>query len=197
MSKKDEYFAMMESQIKKWDAEVDKLRARATQMSAEARAKYDEQIKAMRASRDAANKKLQEMRTASESAWQHMQTGVDSAWASMKTALERRPLSSRSRPSAADRRRLAGSELVSLPLGIRHFFGWAERSYPEIDPVGQDLEQYIQFTLFSAFYSPLISAMSAGFLGAEGLDPQWSISPPGSSALAALQDGSAHVFNRR
>jgi len=51
----------------------------------------------------------------------------------------------------------------------------------------------IQFTLFSAFYSPLISTMSGGFLKAEGLDPQWSISPPGVSALAALEDGSAHV----
>ena len=51
----------------------------------------------------------------------------------------------------------------------------------------------IQFTLFSAFYSPLISAMSGGFLKAEGLDPEWSVSPPGVSALAALQDGSAHV----
>ena len=51
----------------------------------------------------------------------------------------------------------------------------------------------IQFTLFSAFYSPLISAMSGGFLKAEGLDPEWSVSPPGVSAIAALQDGSAHV----
>src|SRR5207344_3014788 len=51
----------------------------------------------------------------------------------------------------------------------------------------------IQFTLFSAFYSPLISTMSGGFLKAEGLDPEWSISPPGGSALAALPDGSAHV----
>lgn len=51
----------------------------------------------------------------------------------------------------------------------------------------------IQFTLFSAFYSPLISAMSGGFLKAEGLDPEWSISPPGVSAIAALKDGSAHV----
>jgi len=51
----------------------------------------------------------------------------------------------------------------------------------------------IQFTLFSAFYSPLISTMSGGFLKAEGLDPRWSISPPGGSALAALKDGSAHV----
>ena len=51
----------------------------------------------------------------------------------------------------------------------------------------------IQFTLFSAFYSPLISTMSGGFLKAEGLDPAWSVSPPGVSALAALKAGSAHV----
>ena len=51
----------------------------------------------------------------------------------------------------------------------------------------------IQFTLFSAFYSPLISTMTGGFLKAEGLDPEWSISPPGVSALAALADGSAHI----
>ena len=51
----------------------------------------------------------------------------------------------------------------------------------------------IQFTLFSAFYSPLISTMSGGFLKAEGLDPEWSVAKPGVSALAALEDGSAHI----
>ena len=51
----------------------------------------------------------------------------------------------------------------------------------------------IQFTLFSAFYSPLISAMSGGFLRDEGLEPEWSVSPPGTSALGALIDGSVHV----
>jgi NitT/TauT family transport system substrate-binding protein len=51
----------------------------------------------------------------------------------------------------------------------------------------------IQFTLFSAFYSPLISVMSGGFLKAEGLVPEWSVAPPGVSALAAVADGSAHV----
>jgi NitT/TauT family transport system substrate-binding protein len=57
-----------------------------------------------------------------------------------------------------------------------------------------DLEKInIQFTLFSAFYSPLISTMSGGFLEAEGLDAEWSVSPPGVSAIAALEDGSAHV----
>ncbi|HYC44918.1 MAG TPA: ABC transporter substrate-binding protein [Burkholderiales bacterium] len=51
----------------------------------------------------------------------------------------------------------------------------------------------IQFTLFSAFYSPLISTMSGGFLQAEDLDPEWSVAPPGVSALAAVDDGSAHI----
>ena len=52
----------------------------------------------------------------------------------------------------------------------------------------------IQFTLFSAFYSPLISVMSGGFLKEEGLEADWSVSPPGVSAIAALQDGSADVI---
>ncbi len=52
----------------------------------------------------------------------------------------------------------------------------------------------IQFTLFSAFYSPLISTFSGGFLQKEGLDPHWSVAPPGVSAITALEDGSAHVI---
>ena len=51
----------------------------------------------------------------------------------------------------------------------------------------------IQFTLFSAFYSPLISTMSGGFLEEEGLEYEWSVAPPGVSAIAAIQDGSADV----
>lgn len=51
----------------------------------------------------------------------------------------------------------------------------------------------IQFTLFSAFYTPLIATMAGGFLKEEGLEPEWSVAPPGKSALAALEDGSAHV----
>src|SRR3546814_19306556 len=49
----------------------------------------------------------------------------------------------------------------------------------------------IQFTLFSAFYSPLISTMSGGFLREEGPEPEWSVAPPGVSALGALRDGQA------
>ena len=52
----------------------------------------------------------------------------------------------------------------------------------------------IQFTLFSAFYSPLIVVMAGGYLEAEGLDYDWSVSPPGKSAVDAIEDGSADVI---
>ena len=51
----------------------------------------------------------------------------------------------------------------------------------------------IQFTLFSAFYSPLITTMAGGFLKQQGLDYEWSVSPPGKSAIDAIIDGSADV----
>jgi len=51
----------------------------------------------------------------------------------------------------------------------------------------------IQFTRFSAFYSPLIAAIAGGFLEREGLKPVHSVASPGKSAVAALLEGSVHV----
>jgi len=51
----------------------------------------------------------------------------------------------------------------------------------------------IQFSRFSAFYSPLIITMAGGFLKEEGLDFDWSNAAVGTSAVDALVDGSAHV----
>lgn len=51
----------------------------------------------------------------------------------------------------------------------------------------------IEFTLFSAFYSPLISTMTGGFLKEEGLDFEFTVSAPGVTAIKALDDGSADV----
>ncbi len=54
-------------------------------------------------------------------------------------------------------------------------------------------EIHIQFTRFSAFYSPLIATMAGGFLEAEGLKARHSVAEPGKSAIAALVEGSAQV----
>ena len=51
----------------------------------------------------------------------------------------------------------------------------------------------IQFTRFSAFYSPLIATIAGGFLKAEGFEPKHSIAPPGKSAIEGLVDGTVRV----
>ena len=51
----------------------------------------------------------------------------------------------------------------------------------------------IQFTRFSAFYTPLIATISGGFLAGEGFVPRHSVAPPGRSAIEGLVNGSVHV----
>jgi NitT/TauT family transport system substrate-binding protein len=61
----------------------------------------------------------------------------------------------------------------------------------EEDQLAEDIR--IEFTRYSAFYSPLIATFAAGFLKEEGLNAKHSVSPPGKSSIASLVDGSAHV----
>jgi NitT/TauT family transport system substrate-binding protein len=51
----------------------------------------------------------------------------------------------------------------------------------------------IQFTRFSAFYSPLIATIAGGFLKDEGLVPQHSVAPAGKSAIEGLVQGTVDV----
>ena len=51
----------------------------------------------------------------------------------------------------------------------------------------------IQFTRFSAFYSPLIATIAGGFLAREGLTPRHSVAPPGKSAIEGVVAGTVQV----
>ncbi len=51
----------------------------------------------------------------------------------------------------------------------------------------------IQFTRFSAFYSPLIATIAGGFLQDEGFQPTHSIAPPGTSSIEGIVKGTVHV----
>ena len=51
----------------------------------------------------------------------------------------------------------------------------------------------IQFTRFSAFYSPLIATIAGGFLEAEGFAPQHSVAPAGKSAIEGVVNGTVDV----
>ena len=51
----------------------------------------------------------------------------------------------------------------------------------------------IQFTRFSAFYSPLIATIAGGFLETEGLTPRHSVAPAGKSAIEGVVAGTVDV----
>jgi len=51
----------------------------------------------------------------------------------------------------------------------------------------------IQFTRFSAFYTPLIATIAGGFLKDEGFAPKHSVAPPGTSAIEGVVSGTVHV----
>jgi hypothetical protein len=101
MSLKDEYFAMMVSRFKRWDAELGMLGDKGGQAGGAADAQFDEQLKALRATRNATYSRLQEIRTASESGWRSLQAVVDPAWASMRTALDQASSQAKRREKAA------------------------------------------------------------------------------------------------
>jgi len=84
-----EYVAMMETQLKKWDADVDALAAQSEKAGTEARAAYHAQIKDLRASRDAAQKTFQEISNANESAGAQMQAAMKASWETMQKNLEK------------------------------------------------------------------------------------------------------------
>lgn len=52
---------------------------------------------------------------------------------------------------------------------------------------------HIQFSRFSAFYTPLIATMAGGFLTDEGLDYEWSKAANNDAALQNLADGTVEV----
>ena len=83
MSDKNAYEHKLEAQLKVWQAEIDKLRAKADKASADARIKYDEQVEELITYQKKGQKQLAELQQANESAWADMRSGMEKAWDDM------------------------------------------------------------------------------------------------------------------
>ncbi len=82
-----DYVTGMQTQMKKWDAEVDALVADGKKASGEMRTAYAKRLKELRLSRSAALKSPDQVRMASESAGAQLQAGMEAAWNTMQDAL--------------------------------------------------------------------------------------------------------------
>jgi uncharacterized protein YhjY with autotransporter beta-barrel domain len=84
---RDEFVLKLKEKIDLWNADLDKLQARADLASAEARVKYQQQIEDLKIKRGELEEKMAQLRGASEGAWGDVKAGMEVAWSSMSEAL--------------------------------------------------------------------------------------------------------------
>ncbi|UUX51171.1 coiled coil domain-containing protein [Nisaea acidiphila] len=88
MTDKDPYIAKAKARIDQWDAEIDKVKAKAEEAEADAKIEYRRQADEMRAQRNKAESRLQDLRAASNDAWENLKSGFETAWKDISSAFD-------------------------------------------------------------------------------------------------------------
>ncbi len=88
MNIKDEYYEKLEAQLKDWGKQIDELKAKAAQASAEMKEKYDETLQVLIAKRDEVASRLLELRKSGDEAWVDIKVGLENALDEMRGAFD-------------------------------------------------------------------------------------------------------------
>ncbi len=87
MSEKESYQKKLDAKLKEWNAEIDKLKAKAEAAEADAEIEYQKSIDAIQEKKAEAEQKASELRNAGDSAWEDLKTGIESASKELSDAL--------------------------------------------------------------------------------------------------------------
>ena len=88
MKTKEAYIQKLHAKIDEWNADIDRLKAKADQVEANSKIEYQKQIQALKTNRDEIEKKISEISRSSENAWEDLKAGVDLAWEAMSEAIK-------------------------------------------------------------------------------------------------------------
>ncbi len=88
MTERDQYIEKTKAKIDQWNADIDRMKARAEEVGADARIEYQKRLDEMRAQRDEAEAQLKKLREASDDAWRDMKAGFDKAWDNISGAFD-------------------------------------------------------------------------------------------------------------
>lgn len=86
---RDAYIQKLKAKIDEWNADIDKLTAKAEQVEADAKIKYQRQLEELRANRQDLEDKIEDLQSAGESAWEELKQGVESSWHSWKESFSK------------------------------------------------------------------------------------------------------------
>jgi len=87
MNDKELYQQKKQAQLDEWRAEVDKLKAKASEGIADAQLEMHKQIKALESKIEEGKTKLSQLAESGDDAWESIKDGVESAWDSLKSAV--------------------------------------------------------------------------------------------------------------
>lgn len=86
---KEAYIQKFEAQLKEWNADLDKLQAKAQNTEAETKIKLDEQLTALRRQRDEAQHQLEQIQSSAGDAWEQFKQGAQESWSNLNEAVTR------------------------------------------------------------------------------------------------------------
>jgi len=87
--KRDAYVQGLKAKLNEWNAEIDKLRAKADQAEAETKIKYHKHLDELKEKRKGVENKIAELQKTGESAWENLKQGVEKSWENLKESLSK------------------------------------------------------------------------------------------------------------
>jgi chromosome segregation ATPase len=88
MNSRDEYIRKMQAKLEEWNTEIDRLSAKADEVTADVKNEYRGQIELLKGKQAAARQKIEELQHAGEGAWEDLKSGVDMAWTAIGEAID-------------------------------------------------------------------------------------------------------------
>ena len=84
--KKEIYLKKLKAKMQEWNAEIDKLEAKAGQVKADVKIEYEKRIADLREKRKDFEDKLAEMKKAGDGTWEGLKQGLENSWEVLKTS---------------------------------------------------------------------------------------------------------------
>jgi chromosome segregation ATPase len=84
--KKDAYIKKLKAKLDEWNAEIDKIQAKANQAEAETKIVYEKQLADLQSKRNDVDQKISELQQAGESAWEDLKQGLENSWDILKAS---------------------------------------------------------------------------------------------------------------
>jgi len=88
MGMREEYQAVMEKQLNEWKAQVERFKAGAQNLEAQAKVQFDKNLELLRTKQAEAWDHFQKMKVANEGTWTEVRAHVDKAGAEVRAAME-------------------------------------------------------------------------------------------------------------